>query len=172
MLLTDSFYNYQRKERNCVMTNQKTNSAKIAKMAMLVAISIVLVMVIHLPIFPAVAFLEYDPADIPILVGAFAFGPVAGDTDCGDIAYPRPYGQLCQRPLWHYHAHNRHIGARAGIQHNICKAQDKGPCDNRTGSRDRSHGSSHGLGQHVDNAHVQGSYAGSGNGSHAVHHTV
>ena len=78
MLLTDSFYNYQRKERNCVMTNQKTNSAKIAKMAMLVAISIVLVMVIHLPIFPAVAFLEYDPADIPILVGAFAFGPVAG----------------------------------------------------------------------------------------------
>ena len=60
------------------MTNQKTNSAKIAKMAMLVAISIVLVMVIHLPIFPAVAFLEYDPADIPILVGAFAFGPVAG----------------------------------------------------------------------------------------------
>ena len=78
MLLTDSFYNYQRKERNCVMTNQKTNSAKIAKMAMLVAISIVLVMVIHLPLFPAVAFLEYDSADIPILVGAFAFGPVAG----------------------------------------------------------------------------------------------
>ncbi len=60
------------------MTNQKTNSAKIAKMAMLVAISIVLVMIIHLPIFPAVAFLEYDPADIPILVGAFAFGPVTG----------------------------------------------------------------------------------------------
>lgn len=60
------------------MTNQKTNSAKIAKMAMLVAISIVLVMVIHLPIFPAVAFLEYDPADIPILIGTFAFGPLAG----------------------------------------------------------------------------------------------
>ena len=59
-------------------TIAETNSAKIAKMAMLVAISIVLVMVIHLPIFPAVAFLEYDPADIPILVGAFAFGPVAG----------------------------------------------------------------------------------------------
>ena len=64
--------------KNEFMKNQKTNSAKIAKMAMLVAISIVLVMIVHLPIFPAVAFLEYDPADIPILVGAFAFGPLAG----------------------------------------------------------------------------------------------
>ncbi len=50
----------------------------LVKMAMLVAISIVLVLLIHFPIFPAVAFLEYDPADIPILVGAMAFGPVAG----------------------------------------------------------------------------------------------
>lgn len=47
-------------------------------MAMLVAVSIVLVMIIHFPIFPAVAFLEYDPADIPILIGTFAFGPLAG----------------------------------------------------------------------------------------------
>lgn len=60
------------------MINSKQNSVKIAKMAMLVAISIVLVMIIHFPIFPAVAFLEYDPADIPILIGTFAFGPVAG----------------------------------------------------------------------------------------------
>ena len=62
------------------MNNQKTQSVKIAKMAMLVAVSIVLVMIIHFPIFPAVAFLEYDPADIPILIGTFAFGPVAGIT--------------------------------------------------------------------------------------------
>ena len=48
------------------------------KMAMLVAVSIVLVALIHLPIFPAVPFLEYDPADIPILIGTFAFGPGAG----------------------------------------------------------------------------------------------
>lgn len=47
-------------------------------MAMLVAISIVLVTLIHFPIFPAVPFLEYDPADIPILIGTFAFGPAAG----------------------------------------------------------------------------------------------
>lgn len=60
------------------MNDQKTKNAKIAKMAMLVAISIVLVMLIRFPIFPAVSFLEYDPADIPILIGTFAFGPLAG----------------------------------------------------------------------------------------------
>ena len=37
-----------------------------------------LVYFIHFPIFPAVAFLEYDPADISILIGTFAFGPLAG----------------------------------------------------------------------------------------------
>ena len=60
------------------MTNTKSKTARLAKMAMLVAISIVLVAIVRFPIFPAVAFLEYDPADIPIMVGTFAFGPGAG----------------------------------------------------------------------------------------------
>ncbi len=60
------------------MNNQQTNTSKLAKMAILVALSIVLVMFIHFPIFPMVPFLEYDPADIPILLGTFAFGPAAG----------------------------------------------------------------------------------------------
>lgn len=47
-------------------------------MGMLVAISVVLVSIVRFPIFPAVAFLEYDPADIPIIIGTFAFGPIAG----------------------------------------------------------------------------------------------
>ena len=42
------------------------------------AISVALVYLIHFPIFPAVAFLEYDPADIPILIGTFVFGPLSG----------------------------------------------------------------------------------------------
>ena len=50
----------------------------LVKMSSMVAISIVLVYLIHFPIFPAVAFLEYDPADISILIGTFAFGPAAG----------------------------------------------------------------------------------------------
>lgn len=56
----------------------KITTVRLAKMGMLVAVSVILVYLIHLPIFPAVAFLEYDPADIPILLGTFAFGPVAG----------------------------------------------------------------------------------------------
>ena len=58
--------------------NRNHNTVRLAKMGMLVAVSIVLVYFVHFPIFPAVAFLEYDPADIPILMGTFAFGPLAG----------------------------------------------------------------------------------------------
>lgn len=57
------------------LTQKKT--VRLAKMAMLVAISLLLVN-IHFPIFPPIAFMEYDPADIPILIGTFAFGPAAG----------------------------------------------------------------------------------------------
>jgi riboflavin transporter FmnP len=60
------------------MNYRNAKSVKIAKMAMLVAISVVLVMLVRFPLFPAVSFLEYDPADIPILIGTFAFGPLAG----------------------------------------------------------------------------------------------
>jgi len=50
----------------------------IAKLGVLGALSIILVSLIHIPIFPAVSFLEYDPADVPILLGTFALGPWAG----------------------------------------------------------------------------------------------
>jgi riboflavin transporter FmnP len=58
--------------------NARKKTLQLAKMGMLVAISIILVLLIHLPIIPAAPFLEYDPADIPIFIGAFAFGPLAG----------------------------------------------------------------------------------------------
>lgn len=62
-----------------VTTGKKKMSTRImVSSAMLAAISIVLVAAIHFPLIPAAAFLEYDPADIPILIGAFAYGPVAG----------------------------------------------------------------------------------------------
>ena len=54
------------------------NTRKLTTMAILTALSVCFVALIHFPIFPAVAFLEYDPADIPILICGFAFGPVAG----------------------------------------------------------------------------------------------
>ena len=56
----------------------KENLRKLTAMGMLCAISVVLVWLIHFPIFPAAAFLEYDPADIPIFIGTFSFGPLAG----------------------------------------------------------------------------------------------
>lgn len=70
----------QTTEQTQLQTQKKSKitTVRLAKMAMLIAVSIVLVALIHFPIFPAVAFLEYDPADIPILIGTFAFGPVAG----------------------------------------------------------------------------------------------
>ena len=60
------------------MSARSARIRKLAVMAMLVALSIVLVYLVHFPIFAPVAFLEYDPADIPILIGTFAYGPLAG----------------------------------------------------------------------------------------------
>ena len=51
---------------------------KLATMGILTAMSVIFVALVHFPIFPAVSFLEYDPADIPILICGFAFGPWAG----------------------------------------------------------------------------------------------
>lgn len=58
--------------------DQKTKTRMLTSMGLLSAISIVLVAIIHFPIFPAAPFLEYDPADITILIGTFAYGPLAG----------------------------------------------------------------------------------------------
>lgn len=40
------------------------------------ALSVILVAMIHIPMF--LPFLEYDPADIPIFITTFAFGPLVG----------------------------------------------------------------------------------------------
>jgi riboflavin transporter len=56
----------------------KFTTKKLTLMALFVAISVVLVELVHFPIMPAAPYLEYDPADIPILIGSFAFGPLAG----------------------------------------------------------------------------------------------
>lgn len=50
-----------------------------AQMAMLVAISIVSLYVIPLwSIFPSAPYLQYDIADVPVLIGTMLFGPGAG----------------------------------------------------------------------------------------------
>lgn len=49
----------------------------IARLAIMTAISIVLLLIVRIP-FPPAPFLVYDPADVPIYITSFAFGPVAG----------------------------------------------------------------------------------------------
>lgn len=57
--------------------SRSERTVRLAKLAMLAAISLVLVLVIRIP-FPPAPFLVYDPADIPIIITAFAFGPLSG----------------------------------------------------------------------------------------------
>lgn len=52
---------------------------KLCIMALLIALSIVMFTIFRFPPFPvAASHLEYDMADVPILIGSFMFGPVAG----------------------------------------------------------------------------------------------
>ena len=53
------------------------SAKEISKLAMMAAISIVLLLIIRIP-FPPAPFLVYDPADMPIYITAFAYGPLAG----------------------------------------------------------------------------------------------
>jgi riboflavin transporter FmnP len=59
------------------MKTSKLSTAMIAKLAMMTAVSVVLLLIIRIP-FPPAPFLVYDPADVPIYITAFAYGPVAG----------------------------------------------------------------------------------------------
>ena len=60
------------------MSVKSARVKRLVLLAMFTAIAAVLITLVHFPLFPAAAFLQYDPADVPILIAAFAFGPVAG----------------------------------------------------------------------------------------------
>ena len=49
---------------------------KITTMAMMIAISFVMVALIRVPIFPDAPFLTYEPKDVIIAIAGFLFGPV------------------------------------------------------------------------------------------------
>ena len=59
------------------MNENKMSTAKLAKLAMMTAVSLVLLLLVRIP-WPPAPFLVYDPADVPIYITAFAFGPVEG----------------------------------------------------------------------------------------------
>lgn len=56
----------------------KVNLVALVQMSMLAAVAVVLVMLIHFPIIPTVSFIEYDMADVPVLIGALLYGPIPG----------------------------------------------------------------------------------------------
>lgn len=49
---------------------------EIVQMGILCALAFIFILLIRIPIFPAVPYLVYDPGDIPLLIGAFMFGPL------------------------------------------------------------------------------------------------
>ena len=57
---------------------KRINIKLIVVMGVLAALSVVLVMLVHFPLIPTATFLEYDPADIPIYISTFIYGPVVG----------------------------------------------------------------------------------------------
>jgi len=57
--------------------NIKSRTLKLAKMALMVAISVICTF-IHFPILPMAPFLEFEVSDIPILIAGFVFGPLPG----------------------------------------------------------------------------------------------
>lgn len=60
------------------MKNRSQSIRRLTTMALLAAVAVVLVALVRFPLLPAAPFLEYDPADIPIFIGTFLFGPAAG----------------------------------------------------------------------------------------------
>lgn len=54
----------------------KLSTKKITTIGMLCAMALVINLLIHIPIVPAVSFLRYDPKDIVIVIGGFLYGPM------------------------------------------------------------------------------------------------
>lgn len=59
------------------MRKSTMSTQTLVKLALMTALSLVLLMLVRLP-WPPAPFLVYDPADVPIYISAFAFGPVPG----------------------------------------------------------------------------------------------
>ncbi len=54
------------------------NTRKLTTLSVLTALSIILLLLIRFPIFPAAPYLIYEPMDVPILIAAFVYGPISG----------------------------------------------------------------------------------------------
>ena len=57
--------------------NTSKNLSKFVKIALLSAIAVV-IMLFEIPLIPLFPWLKMDLSELPVLIGAFAFGPMAG----------------------------------------------------------------------------------------------
>lgn len=62
------------KKRKKTAITSKRSVKQLTTLGVMSALSIVLMILIRVP-FPTAPFLEYDPADVPILISTFLFGP-------------------------------------------------------------------------------------------------
>lgn len=76
----DSYHSSELEKERFNLENKSKNlftTQKLSRLALLAALGSIAV-IIEFPILPMVPFLKYDPGDIPILIGALAYGPVPG----------------------------------------------------------------------------------------------
>ena len=132
-----------------VMSKKKT--VKMVKMGVMVAISVAMVYLVHFPIFPAVPFLEYDPADISILIGGWACfdscdGGCSGtDSECGE------------RTVWDIDAYDRYGCSCPRIWNDLQQKKDKGNGCFWIDGGNGCNGSCYGRGKFIDYSDVYGS---------------
>ena len=82
--------------------SSRQNLRKITVMAMLAAVAVVSVYFIKFPLLPSAPFLEYDIADVPVLIGTMLFGPSCYPAHhLGDSGH---YRQLIEPHYRLYHA--------------------------------------------------------------------
>lgn len=63
----------------CLEANMRDRKlTDLVEMAVMCALAFIFILLIRFPIFPATPYLVYDPGDIPLLIGSFMFGPLAG----------------------------------------------------------------------------------------------
>ena len=62
-------------EKGVIRMNVTTK--KITTIGMLCALALIVNVLIHFPLVPAVSFLSYDPKDIIIVIGGFIYGPLS-----------------------------------------------------------------------------------------------
>ncbi len=57
--------------------SEQTGLAKLLKIGLLSSLATALMMTVEIP-YPGAPYLKYDPSEVPVLIGGFAFGPLAG----------------------------------------------------------------------------------------------